>query len=70
MAGEEAMRSSKDSAPPTFLFSRFTSSVRALTFRRFCIETLSRSGEIGLTTKSSAPARMALITVSIEPCAV
>ena len=37
---------------------------------RFCIDTLRRSGLTGLTTKSSAPARIALTTVSIEPCAV
>ena len=34
------------------------------------MEIFSRSGETGLTTKSSAPARMALTTVSIEPWAV
>ena len=70
MAGEEAIRSSKVSAPPTFLLRRFTSSVNALTFNRFWIEIRNRSGLIGLTTKSSAPARIALMTVSIEPCAV
>jgi hypothetical protein len=70
MAGDEAMRSEKVREPPTFLLRRLTSSVRAFTFSRFWIETLSRSGLTGFTTKSSAPARMALITVSIEPCAV
>ena len=34
------------------------------------IETSSRSGLAGLTTKSTAPARIALIAVSIEPWAV
>ena len=41
---QEAIRSSKVSAPPTFLLRRFTSSVRALTFSRFCIETLQALG--------------------------
>ena len=70
MAGAEAMRSLKLRAPPTFLLSRFTSSVRALTLSRFWTDTLRRSGLTGLTTKSSAPARIALMTVSIEPWAV
>ena len=70
MAGLDAIRSSKVSAPPTLAFSRFTSSVSALTLSKFWIDTLRRSGETGFTTKSSAPARMARITVSIEPCAV
>ena len=34
------------------------------------IDTSRRSGEVGLTTKSAAPARMAAIAASIEPCAV
>ena len=36
----------------------------------FLIETGRRSAPTGLTTKSAAPARIAEITVSIEPCAV
>ena len=38
--------------------------------RAFLIEICSLSAPTGLTTKSSAPARMAEITASIEPCAV
>ena len=34
------------------------------------METWSRSAPTGFTTKSTAPDRMALTTVSIEPCAV
>ena len=49
---------------------RRISSSSASTRSAFLIETCSRSAPTGLTTKSCAPARIAEITASIEPCAV
>ena len=50
--------------------ARRSSSSSASTRSAFLIDTCSRSAPTGLTTKSSAPARIAEMTASIEPCAV
>ncbi len=49
---------------------RRTSSSSVSTRRAFLIETWSRSAPAGLTTKSTAPARIALTTVSMDPLEV
>ena len=49
---------------------RVISPDRASIFSAVLMETSSRSGEAGLTTKSTAPARMALTAASMEPLAV
>ena len=46
------------------------SSPAALTFSASASAACRRCGEAGLTTKSKAPARMAVTTVSMPPCAV
>ena len=58
------------SSPALRRVARRSSSSSASTRSAFLIETCSRSAPTGLTTKSSAPARIAEITASIEPCAV
>ena len=64
------MRSENVSVPLAFLFRRASSPCRASILRALLIETSRRSGEVGLTTKSTAPARIAPIAVSSEPLAV
>ena len=63
-------RSFSDSEPPAWRFMRRISPSSASTRRAFLIDTCRRSAPTGLTTKSSAPARIAEMTASIEPCAV
>ena len=63
-------RSPNVSVPSTFFLMRLISPASASIFSALLIETSSRSGEAGLMTKSTAPRRMALIAVSMEPCAV
>ena len=64
------MRSAKVSVPCAFFLMRLISSASASILSALFIETSRRSGEAGFTTKSTAPARMALMAASIEPCAV
>ena len=70
MASPRMTRSAKVSVPSAFFLMRVISPCSASILRALLIETSSRSGEVGLTTKSTAPARMAVMAVSIEPCAV
>ena len=70
MAWPRMMRSEKVSVPSAFFLMRLISPCRASIFSALLMETSSRSIEVGLTTKSTAPARMAVIAVSIEPLAV
>ena len=63
-------RSLKPSVPLARRAIRRSSLSSARLFSAFLIETCSRSAPTGLTTKSAAPARIAEITASIEPCAV
>ena len=60
----------KLSSPVERRVARRSSSSSASTRSAFLIETCRRSAPTGLTTKSIAPARIAEITASIEPCAV
>ena len=62
--------SRKVSSPAVRRFARRSSSSSASTRSAFLIDTCRRSAPTGLTTKSSAPARIAEITASIDPCAV
>ena len=64
------MRSEKVSVPSAFFLMRAISPCSASILSALLMETSSRSGEAGLTTKSAAPARMALMAASMEPCAV
>ena len=70
MASPRMTRSAKVSVPSAFFLMRVISPASASIFSALLIETSSRSGDAGLTTKSTAPARMALMAASIEPCAV
>ena len=70
MASLPAMRSSKPSAPLAEAFMRESSPSSASIFSAFLMETSSRSGLTGLTTKSTAPARMAEMAASMPPWAV
>ena len=70
MASPRSTRSEKVSVPSSFFLMRVISPCSASIFSALFSETSSRSGLAGLTTKSTAPARMALMAVSIEPCAV
>jgi hypothetical protein len=70
MAWPRMMRSEKVSVPSAFFLMRVISPCRASIFNALLMETSSRSIEVGLTTKSTAPARMAVIAASIEPLAV
>ena len=56
--------------PSARFLMRVISPLSASIFSAERIDTSSRSGLAGLTTKSTAPSRMALIAVSIEPLAV
>ena len=58
------------SVPSAFFLMRAISPCSASILSALLMDTSSRSGEAGLTTKSTAPARMALMAASIEPCAV
>ena len=62
--------SRKPSSPALRRVARRNSSSSASTRSAFLIDTCSRSAPTGLTTKSIAPARIAEMTASIEPCAV
>ena len=62
--------SRKLSSPALRRVARLSSSSSASTRSALRIDTCRRSAPTGLTTKSVAPARMAEITTSIEPCAV
>ena len=62
--------SRKLSSPAVRRVARRNSSSSASTRSALRIETWRRSAPTGLTTKSVAPARMAEMTASIEPCAV
>ena len=64
------MRSAKPSWFCCFFLSRETSPVSTPNLRAFWIETLMRSGLVGFTRKSLAPARMASTAESIPPFAV
>ncbi len=70
MAVPRMTRSLKVSVPSTFFLMRVISTASASILSALLIDTSSRSGLAGLITKSTAPARMALMAVSIEPCAV
>ena len=70
MPSPRMMRSAKVSVPCTFFLMRLISSASASILSALLIETSRRSGEAGFTTKSTAPARIALMAASIEPCAV
>ncbi len=70
IASPRMTRSPNVSVPSTFFLMRLISPASASIFKALLIETSSRSGEAGLTTKSTAPRRIALIAVSMEPCAV
>ena len=70
MASPRSTRSAKVSVPSAFFLMREISPCSASIFSALLMETSRRSAEVGLTTKSTAPARMALMAVSIEPCAV
>jgi hypothetical protein len=56
-----AIRSEKVRVPSTFFLMRVISPASAWIFKALLIETSRRSGLAGLTTKSAAPARMALM---------
>ena len=64
------MMSLKPSVPARLLFIRASSPSSALAARALRSETCRRSAPTGLTTKSVAPARMAVTTLSIPPWAV
>ena len=64
------MMSRKVRVPAAARFMRAISPSSAPSFSAFSIETCRRSAEAGLTTKSTAPARMAPTTVSMPPWAV
>ena len=70
MAWPRMMRSPKVSVPSAFFLMRAISPCSASILSALLIDTSRRSGEVGLTTKSAAPARMAVMAASIEPCAV
>ena len=70
MAWPRMMRSAKVSVPSAFFLMRAISPCSASILSALLIDTSRRSGEVGLTTKSAAPARMAAMAASIEPCAV
>ena len=70
IAGLRVMMSRKVSVPAALRFMRAISPSSAPSFSAFSIETWRRSGETGLTTKSTAPARIAPTTVSMPPWAV
>ena len=56
--------------PDWLRFMRCNSPASALVESALRIETCSRSARAGLTTKSTAPARIAEMTLSMPPCAV
>ena len=70
MAWPRTIRSPKASVPSAFFLMRAISPCSASILSALLIDTSSRSGEVGLTTKSAAPARMAVMAASMEPCAV
>ena len=70
MASPRMTRSENVSVPSTFFLMRLISPASASSLSALLIDTSRRSGLAGLTTKSTAPARMAEIAVSIDPCAV
>ena len=70
MASPRMMRSPNVSVPSARFLMRVISPASASILSAERIETSSRSGLAGLTTKSTAPARMAPIALSIEPLAV
>ena len=70
IAGLLVTMSAKVSVPAALRFRRAISPSSAPSLRAFSIDTWSRSIETGLTTKSTAPARIALTTVSMPPWAV
>ena len=70
MAWPRTMRSPKASVPSAFFLMRAISPCSASILSALLIDTSRRSGEVGLTTKSTAPARMAVMAASMEPCAV
>jgi hypothetical protein len=70
MSGERVARSRKESVPSTRRRIRRTSSSSEFSRSAFLIDTWSRSAPTGFTTKSTAPARMAFTTASIDPIAV
>ena len=64
------MRSLKPSVPDWLFFIRASSPSSALALSALRRLTCSRSAPTGLTTKSTAPARIAETTLSMPPCAV
>ena len=67
MASLPAIRSAKPSSPLADALMRAISSASASILSAFLMETSSRSGLTGLTTKSTAPARMAVMAASMLP---
>ena len=70
MHGLLVMMSAKPSVPDRLCFMRASSPSSALALSALRRLTCSRSAPTGLTTKSTAPARMAETTLSMPPCAV
>ena len=64
------MMSAKPSVPDWLFFIRASSPSSALALSALRRLTCSRSAPTGLTTKSTAPARIAETTLSMPPCAV
>ncbi len=64
------MMSAKPSVPAWLFFIRANSPSSALALSALRRLTASRSAPTGLTTKSTAPARIAETTLSMPPCAV
>ena len=67
MASLPAIRSAKPSSPEAVAFMRVISPASASIRSAFLMETSSRSGLTGFTTKSTAPARMAEMAASMLP---
>ena len=70
IAALPVIRSAKPSEPLAWALMRLSSPASASILSAFLMETSSRSGLTGFTTKSTAPARIAEIAASIEPWAV
>ena len=70
MRALRVMMSLKPSVPERLRLMRASSPSSALAARALRSDTARRSTPTGLTTKSVAPARMAVTTLSMPPCAV
>ncbi len=67
MLALRVMMSAKPSVPARLFFIRANSPSSALVLSALRMLTCSRSAPAGLTTKSTAPARMAETTLSMPP---